>query len=188
MIQLAFPLISFDGKITALEKNWNRIRKLFRRGIKPIIINPQIIQIEHIQVLLLHQFYQERRRAGGKPIAVKLLVVQGIDDAVRIEDILTIDAEMVAIIMLFELSQGLLVGESIMLCHLLDTLTEILGQFRLGNAATTAVLILQRKNLQIVQLAEDAELTKLGDTCDENKANVALLLFGSSQILVHLCI
>ena len=51
-----------------------------------------------------------------------------------------------------------------MLSHLLDTLTEILSQFTLGNTTTATVFILQRENLEIVQLAKDAELTKLGVT------------------------
>ena len=63
--------------------------------------------------------------------------------------------------MLPELLQGLLISESIMLSHLLDTLTEILSQFTLGYTTTATVFILQRENLEIVQLAKDAELTKL---------------------------
>ena len=69
---------------------------------------------------------------------------------------------MVAIIMLLELLQGLLISESIMFSHLLDTLTEILSQFTFGNTTTATVFILQRENLEIIQLAKDAELTKLG--------------------------
>ena len=63
-----------------------------------------------------------------------------------------------------------------MLSHLLDTLTEILSQFTLGYTTTATVFILQRENLEIIQLAKDAELTKLGDACDEYKANISLLL------------
>ena len=74
---------------------------------------------------------------------------------------------MVAIIMLPELLQGLLISESIMLSHLLDTLTEIMRQFTLGNTTTTTVFIFQSENLEIVQLAKDAELTKLGVTPPE---------------------
>ncbi len=48
-----------------------------------------------------------------------------------------------------------------MLSHLLDTLTEILSQFTLGNTTTATVFILQRENLEIVQLTKDAELAKL---------------------------
>ena len=54
-----------------------------------------------------------------------------------------------------------------MLSHLLDTLTEILRQFTLGDTTTATVFILQRENLEIVQLAEDAELTKLGEAPPE---------------------
>ncbi|CDD20474.1 unknown [Prevotella sp. CAG:732] len=87
--------------------------------------------------------------------------------------------------MLPELLQGLLISESIMLSHLLDTLTEILSQFTLGNTTTATVFIFQRENLEIVQLAKDAELTKLGDTCDENKANVSLLLLQGAEKISH---
>jgi hypothetical protein len=54
-----------------------------------------------------------------------------------------------------------------MLSHLLDTLTEILSQFTLGNTTTATVFIFQSENLKIVQLAKDAELTKLGVTPPE---------------------
>ena len=69
--------------------------------------------------------------------------------------------------MLLELLQGLLISESIMLSHLLDNLTDILSQFTLGNTTTATVFIFQSENLEIVQLAKDAELTKLGVTPPE---------------------
>ena len=72
-----------------------------------------------------------------------------------------------------------------MLSHLLDTLTEIMRQFTLGNTTTATVFIFQRKNLEIVQLAKNAELTKLGDACDEYKANVSLLLLQGTEEISH---
>ena len=72
-----------------------------------------------------------------------------------------------------------------MFSHLLDTLTEILRQFTLGNTTTAAVFILQRENLEIIQLAEDAELTKLRDACDEYKADVSLLLLQRAEEISH---
>ena len=72
-----------------------------------------------------------------------------------------------------------------MFSHLLDTLTEILSQFTLGYTTTAAVFILQRENLEIIQLAEDAELTKLRDACDEYKANVSLLLLQGTEEISH---
>jgi len=72
-----------------------------------------------------------------------------------------------------------------MFSHLLDTLTEILRQFTLGNTTTATVFILQRENLEIVQLAEDAELTELRDARDEYKANVSLLLLQGAEEIPH---
>ena len=72
-----------------------------------------------------------------------------------------------------------------MFSHLLDTLTEILSQFTLGNTTTATVFILQRENLEIIQLAKDAELAKLGDACDEYKANVSLLLLQGAEKISH---
>ena len=72
-----------------------------------------------------------------------------------------------------------------MFSHLLDTLTEILRQFTLGNTTTAAVFILQRENLEIVQFTKDTELTKLGDACDEYKADVSLLLLQGAEEISH---
>ena len=72
-----------------------------------------------------------------------------------------------------------------MLSHLLDTLTEILSQFTLGYTTTATVFILQRENLEIIQLAKDAELTKLGDARDEYKANISLLLLQWTEEISH---
>ena len=72
-----------------------------------------------------------------------------------------------------------------MFSHLLDTLTEILRQFTLGDTTTAAVFILQRENLEIVQFTKDAELTKLGNACDEYKANVSLLLLQGAEEISH---
>ena len=87
--------------------------------------------------------------------------------------------------MLLELLQGLLISESIMLSHLLDSLTEILSQFTLGYTTTATVFILQRENLEIIQLTKDAELTKLGDACNEYKANISLLLLQGAEEISH---
>ena len=72
-----------------------------------------------------------------------------------------------------------------MLSHLLDSLTEILSQFTLGNTTTAAIFIFQRENLEIVQFTKDAELTKLGNACDEYKANVSLLLLQGAEEISH---
>ena len=72
-----------------------------------------------------------------------------------------------------------------MLSHLLDSLTEILSQFTLGNTTTATVFILQRENLEIVQFTKDAELTKLGNACDEYKADVSLLLLQGAEEISH---
>ena len=72
-----------------------------------------------------------------------------------------------------------------MFSHLLNTLTEILRQFTLGNTTTAAVFILQRENLEIVQFTKDTELTKLGDACDEYKADVSLLLLQGAEEISH---
>ena len=72
-----------------------------------------------------------------------------------------------------------------MFSHLLNTLTEILRQFTLGNTTTAAVFILQRENLEIVQFTKDTELTKLRDACDEYKANVSLLLLQGTEEISH---
>ena len=72
-----------------------------------------------------------------------------------------------------------------MFSHLLDTLTEILSQFTFGNTTTATVFILQRENLEIVQFTKDAELTKLGNACDEYKADVSLLLLQGAKEISH---
>ena len=72
-----------------------------------------------------------------------------------------------------------------MFSHLLDSLTEILSQFTLGNTTTATVFILQRENLEIIQLTKDAELTKLGAACDEYKANISLLLLQGAEEISH---
>ena len=46
----------------------------------------------------LDVYKRQRRRTGCKPIAIKLLIVQSIDNAVRIEDILAIDTEVVELL------------------------------------------------------------------------------------------
>ena len=72
-----------------------------------------------------------------------------------------------------------------MFSHLLDTLTEIQSQFTLGYTTTATVFILQRENLEIVQFTKDAELAKLGDACDEYKADVSLLLLQGAEEISH---
>ena len=51
----------------------------------------------------------------------------------------------------------------------------------IGNTTTAAVFILQRENLEIVQLTKDAELTKLGDACSESN-DPLVAIYGVSPI------
>ena len=61
-----------------------------------------------------------------------------------------------------------------MLSHLLDSLTEILSQFTLGNTTTATVFILQRENLvdHATELHIDANHITIGG--DSSGGNLAL--------------
>ena len=83
-------------------------------------------------------------------------------------------AEVIAVVVGFQLFTG-----SVEICaeffgQSLNVLLEILVEFRVADAAYFGIPFVHRNIHQVVQIAEHADLPKLGDTCKHSKTDIAV--------------
>ena len=79
---------------------------------------------------------------------------------------------MISVIIGFQVADCFCECDSLLICKCLHFWLHVVLQFRLGNSTNSGIVRHHRDILQIVQLAENAELCKLVDSCDENEPQV----------------
>ena len=84
---------------------------------------------------------------------------------------------MIAIIMIFQFLDGLLPAQFLMLGKSVDIIAHLGQQFLLGDTADAGVRLIHAHILDIVQLAEDAQLRKLRNARQEDEAKHWLTIF-----------
>ena len=101
---------------------------------------------------------QISRSACGKPVAADVAGGKATHQTEGIEDIRTVAAEMIAIIVFGQLLLHSFKSQSVGCCQLLNVLFQSRGEFFLGNAADGSELWVHADIGQIVDGTEDAEL------------------------------
>ena len=81
---------------------------------------------------------------------------------------------MISVIIGFQVADCFYECDSLLICKCLHFRLHVVLQFRLGNSTNGGILRHHRDILQIVQLAENAELCKLIDSCDENEPQIRI--------------
>ena len=81
-------------------------------------------------------------------------------------------AEMITVILLFQVGTCLLEGLVVRLGHPLDVRLQFRQQLLLGDAADSTEVITHANVLQIVQFAEDTHLAELADARDEKETEI----------------
>ena len=84
---------------------------------------------------------------------------------------------MVSVIVLLQLRAGLSVGLSVVQCEGPDILVEVPEELGFAHAADVGVFFSHRDILQVVEVAEDADLAELGDPREECEADVSVFGF-----------
>ena len=172
-VELHPLIVGLDGQVTSLIEHRQGVVGEFRRHVKIGLGNQRdVVQCGFVNRVTPQPFYKVGRRAGIKPVAADTTVTQGIKQAERIVDILGPIAEMIAVVVIFQQFQSFFVGNLLPVGKRLHTILNIVLQLLLRNTANRRVFSLHRNILQIVQLAEYAELGELVDPGDEYKPQI----------------
>jgi hypothetical protein len=108
-------------------------------------------------------------KAYAEPVIIHFLLGEAIQQAVRIEDIRRWPSEVITIIMVFQLLDGLLPAQFQMLGKSIDIIAHLGQQFLLGDAADAGVWLVHTDIRDVIELAEDAELRELRDARQEDE-------------------
>ena len=122
---------------------------------------------------VFQQFDQKRRGASGEPVVLQLAAAQRIQHAERIIDILRhIRREMVAVVHGLQLSHHRIFVHLLLFREFLNERGKRLSDFLFGETADVGVGVVERDVLQVVQVAEDADVRELGHAGEEGEADV----------------
>ena len=138
-------------------------------------------------MVFLKSLYHIAWSARTKPVRSNLLIVQCLYQAERIEDVLRVLAEMIAVIISAQLFQTLLVCHTKRLAKRLNIPTHRRGQLCKADATDGRILVVHADVVKVVQFAEDAELRELGYASDKDKLQIRIEQFhGTIEVLHHL--
>ena len=66
-------------------------------------------------------------------------------------------------------------------CHALQFRLEVIANLRFGHTTDAAVFLKHGNILQLIQVTENTDLAELGNTSDENKAQIFVITFQSTK-------
>lgn len=177
-IEPEFLVVALDGEIATLVNHGQRVvglRTVFRKGgrghFHPVHQQAQVV------VALLEQIHQVSGRARLEPEVIQYFRLAGIQHAERIEDAGAIRVKVIAVVQAGHPLQGGFKIHSVGLPQQRYLRGKRIYQFLFRNAAQGGVFGPGADVLQLVQVAEHADLRKLGDTRQEDEAKVAVGTF-----------
>ena len=156
------------------------------RRIELFIGSRKSVQTPHVEIHALQYINQKGRSARREPEVLVLLCIESIEQAERIIDVGAMLAEMITVVLPFQMSASFLVSLIVCLGHPLDVRLQVCEQFLLGDAAKRTEIIAHADVLQVIQFAEDAQLAELADAGDEEKAKILSQPFEGAEELPHL--
>ena len=104
-----------------------------------------------------------------EPVGAKLPCVKALYQAERVVDVLGLVAEVITVVVVLELQQRIVVGDSLFVGEITHRLFHVPFQLGLRDAADGRVPWHHRDVLEVVQLAEYAELGELVYPRDEHE-------------------
>ena len=184
-INIYLLFVVLDGEIATLIQQRSERSHSFRCSVKGGSLSPHLSQLRWQHMKLPHFFNQISRCTGSKPISLQLAISKAIEQAVRIEDIRRWPSEVITIIMVFEFLDSLLPAQFQMLGKSIDVITHLGQQFLLGDATDAGIRLVHAHILDVVQLAEDAELRKLRDARHKDKSKHRLVSLQRTIEVAH---
>ena len=186
LIQLCRFVISLDGDIPALIEQRYDGGHRFCEGIKVLLAHLYgLAKVCRQEFIFSHHIDEIGRCARSEPVIIHFLLGKAIQQAIRIEHIRRWPSEVITVIMVFKLLDGLLPAQFKMLGKSVDVIAHLGQQFLFGDTADTGIRLIHAHVGDIVQLAEDAQLRKLRNARQENEAKQWLAIFQRTVEIAH---
>ena len=173
-VELHDWVIILNGDVTALIEQRQDGLHVLRRLVK--VGSPHLTAIDlcDVGVEVLEHVDQKCWCTRGEPVMVEFAVVHRREQAEGIQNALAVLREMIAVVMIEELVNDLLMAVVVFLCQHTDSLLEVVFQLLYCYAAHSRILRQHRDVVQVIELREDAELRELRDACDEDETEVGI--------------
>ena len=124
--------------------------------------------------MLFQKLHQICRSPGLKPVAAVLSGFECIEQAERVVYSCAAWTEVVSVIVLLQLSAGLLESLPVGICKSLDIIVEVLQEFFFSYPADICIERISGYILEIVQVAEHAYLTELRHPGQKGELDIAV--------------
>ena len=136
-------------------------------------------------MILPKHFNEIRRSARREPVVGIVAVLQGIEQAEGIEDVGRRPCEMISVILLLQSSDGFFASYLPSLGEVIEIVGHLRQHLLLGYAAYSGIVGAHGYVLEVVQLAEDAELRKLRYAGEEDKLQIRVTVFQRRIEIAH---
>ena len=123
--------------------------------------------------------------ARTKPVVGVVVILEGIEKAEGIVDIGRRPREVIAVILLLQSLDGFLASYLLSLGKVVDIVGHLRQHLVLGDAAHSSIVGAHGDVLQVVKLAEDAELRELGDAGEEDELEIWVTVFQRRIEIAH---
>ena len=185
-VQFCRLVISLDGDIsTLIEQRYDGGHR-FCGGIKVLLAHLYgLAKVCRQKIILSHHIDEIGRSARAEPVIIHSAIGKAIEQTVRIEDIRRWPSEVITIIMVFQLLDGFLPTQFQLLGKSVDVIAHLGQHFLLGDTADAGVRLVHTHILDIVQLAEDAQLRELRDARQEDETEQWLAIFQGTVEIAH---
>ena len=128
----------------------------------------------------LEQFDEVGRCSSLKPVTAEPSVGKGIQQAERIVHAYRLIAEVITVIIGFQLCTSLFISQARSCSQRMNVFLKIRMDFLLADAADFHVAVVHGDVHQVVQIAEHADLAELGHSRKQGKADAPVHGFQSS--------
>ena len=171
-VELAYFIVVLDGEVAALVEQRDDGLHVLRGRVEVRCHSRCPSEHGGHDVELAQHFDEEGRRTALEPVVPQRPVLQGIEQAEGVEDVGRPGREMVAVVSCLQRLQRLFRRHLFLFGKALHVVRHLLLHLLHADAADGGEIRFQGDVLQVVQLAEYAELGELRDAGEEDEVEV----------------
>lgn len=186
LVELAHLVVALYGDVaTLVEQGDNRGHRL-RGGIKILLVGiHRLAKVGGQELIFSHHVYEVSGRTRTEPVSVRPAVGKAVEQAERVVHVRRRPAEMVTIVVFPQLGDSLLPAQLQFHGQFVYVIAHLRQELLIGDATHASVWLIHAHVLDVVQLAENAQLRELGDACQEHEAQHWLTILQRRVEVAH---
>ena len=162
------------GDVTALIEQRGDVGHPFGGGIKIFHHRFTAAYFLGRDMVFPEHLYQVGRRAAAEPVGIQPSYAEGIQQTEGIVDVGRWPREVIAVVVVLQLLQRLFAAQFQAGSQHIQVLVHLRFHLFLSDATDGGIFGQHTDVLDVVQLAEDAQLRELGDTRQEHEAQIGV--------------